>query len=260
MLIQDPRVPTVPWMVDLLTDGALVYDTPYPEVCRFRLVTELHPVLPLKKLEHWVRSYLRRQRWELAWDLVRLMYTGSLDPVSMNLFQWQGFPGASPLSIYHDEVLLPTPIVGPIKTILANWFALSGGLSAPWTTLNGDLKSFLEDWESPNSPLWETDPDTDLDPYEVLERVGHSFQDRLAYPRISTTDLYKAPPEATVIDGIAWVHGLPLMRTAPFHPCEQYIMIKPTQPWGWYWLEGQRDRVPPLIYEMAMERRARPDG
>jgi len=263
-LIVNPRMPTVPFLVDMDNRGVYDIRTPYPDYSRFNTEGSDMPTLPLKQIEAWVKSYIQRKRWDFAWILARLMYTGSLEPADMNLFQWQGFPGASRLWIYRDGILLPTPVVSPVRTILSNWFGLSGGFDAlKGMPLEASTDQFLDDWVSPNSPLVEHPPEQPCDVYEVLERIANSFHDVGSYPRVLLEDLHPEAvqvPEAEERGGVVYVRDTPLYRARPFKAGSGKEKLIPcSSPWGMRWLLGQRERVPPLTFQQASRIRATDD-
>jgi hypothetical protein len=253
-LISNPRQLTIPLLVDMNNNGILGPREPFPNVERFEAEAPLTTSLPLAEIEAWVRSYIQRKRWDFAWLLTRLMYMGSLEPVDMNMFQWQGFPGGSRLWIYRDTILLPTPVASPIKTILANWFGLSGGFHAPGgVPMEADTEAFLDDWASPNSPLVENPPSRGGNVYDVLDMVANSFHDCGSYPRATLPDLHAVARRVkggTIKGDVVYVKDMPLMRTKPFKKAPP-VLIPIGAPWDIIWLHSQLERVPPGLFRQA---------
>jgi hypothetical protein len=252
-MIRNPRQPHIPVYVDLYNLGTTVLIDDYMEVERFEARPSLEVTAPMKLIQQWVQDYILRCRWEFAWMLARLMYMGSLEPVDMNMFQWQGLPGISRLWIWRDGYLLPTPLDGPVKSILANWFSLSGGFYAPGgEVLDADVNAFLDDWASPNSPLVTNSLEGGGDAYDVLDVIAKSFHDPLAYPRISLTDLHREckAPEARRVGDVWYQREVPLCRATPFQKGKGGLIPVGT-PWDIEWLQNQKEKVPPRLLLMV---------
>lgn len=253
IMLPDPLVPTVPLWMDMDNVG-VQYSQAFSSLERFHADMVTPSTVPMEQIESWVQTYVQRQRWDFAWLLVHLMYHGSLDIVDMNMFQWQGTPGASRLWIWRDGVLLPTPIFGPVRTILGNWFGLSGGFHAPGgIPMNVDIEEFLDDWISPCSPVLLDPPSPGKNAYDVLDMIGDSFHDTRAYPKASLEELHLGLtkiPDTEIRHGVVYVRETPLARVRP-HVRGEGNLISVGYAWDVQWLESQRDRVPKVLYQQA---------
>jgi hypothetical protein len=244
--IHNPRVVWLPAHEFVVTDCK---GTSF--VQRFEGVDTVTALLPLEVVEKWAAYYLERQQYRKGWAFLTYLLFGRRMLPHMDAFQWEGFPHRSRLWMYDldREILLPTPVGGPVTGLLSIWFALNGGLDAP-RVLAPDFPGFLAEWFSMSGPYVQH-PFQDYSPQKALEIIQDTFADARPYPAIGLAALRQKPPKAPILDGVAYVGEEPLCRVLPYTG----MPVHPTSRWGQGWLEKNRTRLPEDLYLEAMAMR-----
>jgi len=251
--VRNPFTHYVPLLRDMDTRGVLSPSLAL-DIGRFSAQCRIPETIEMSLLEQWVDAYMLRQRWDFAWALILIAYTGSLETPSMDIFQWDGAPGASRLWLWVENYLLPLPVDGPLRGVASNWFGLSGGFYAPsGRAMSVDSEEFLLDWKSPNSPLVLYPMGGEaLSPDDALMIVAQAFHDKKAYPAASLDMIYGHKVDGERKGDVIFRGEIPVTRACP------YSRNAPSEwegPWDLEWLEGHRGLIPKMIYEQAVRLR-----